>query len=313
MTSRISIARPAGASGGYQPDPHGFGNSRPSSGYRAANSDDPFEKFRVLAKQVEDNVDIWTQPLKPYLPAIARFLIVVTFLEDSLRIVTQWSDQLWYLQRHRHFPWGISHLFLAINVLLMLGGSGAVIAKRYAEYATIALTSVVIMQAIGYGLIFDLSFFLRNLSVMGGLLMVFSETVYTRGRPSFAGIPTLSENDRKKYFLLAGRILLIFLFIGFAFRGEWSIARAFVSLVGLGACTMVAVGFKAKWASAFLVIVLSVFNVFINNFWSIHSAHPQRDFLKYDFFQTLSIVGGLILLVQMGPGGLSVDEKKKTY
>ena len=81
-------------------------------------------------------------------------------------------------------------------------------------------------------------------------------------------------------FLLAGRILLIFLFIGFAFRGEWSFARAFVSLIGLGACTMVAVGFKAKWASAFLVIVLSVFNVFINNFWSIHSAHPQRDFLK---------------------------------
>ena len=99
MTSRISIARPAGAAGGYQPDPHGFGNSRPSEGYRAANPDDPLEKFRVLARQVEDNVDIYTQPLKPYLPAIARFLIVVTFLEDSLRIVTQWSDQLWYLQR----------------------------------------------------------------------------------------------------------------------------------------------------------------------------------------------------------------------
>ncbi|KAI0688385.1 SURF4 family-domain-containing protein [Cytidiella melzeri] len=313
MTSRINIARPAGVSGGYQPDPHGFGNSRPSGGYRAANPDDPLEKFRMFARQVEDNIDISAQPLKPYLPAIGRFLIVVTFLEDSVRIVTQWSDQLWYLQRHRHFPWGLSHIFLALNVVLMLVGAGSVIAKRYAEYATIALTSVVIMQALGYGLIFDLSFFLRNLSVMGGLLMVFSDTIYTRGRASFAGIPTLSETDRKKYFLLAGRILLIFLFIGFAFRGEWSFARVFVSLVGLAACTMVAVGFKAKWASAFLVLVLSVFNVFINNFWSIHSAHPQRDFLKYDFFQTLSIVGGLILLVQMGPGGLSVDEKKKIY
>ena len=86
---------------------------------------------------------------------------------------------------------------------------------------------------------------------------------------------------RGSSFLLAGRVLLIFLFIGFAFRGEWSIARFLVSLVGLAACTMVAIGFKAKWSAAFLVLVLSVFNVFINNWWSVHSAHPQRDFLKY--------------------------------
>lgn len=65
---------------------------------------------------------------------------------------------------------------------------------------------------------------------------------------------------------------------------------------------MVAVGFKARWSAIFLVLVLSIMNIFVNNFWSVHSAHPQRDFLKYDFFQTLSIVGGLILLVNMGPG-----------
>ena len=81
-------------------------------------------------------------------------------------------------------------------------------------------------------------------------------------------------------FLLAGRVLLIFLFVGFILRGQWSIARVFVSIVGLAACTMVAVGFKAKWSAAFLVVMLSIFNVFINNWWSIHSAHPQRDFLK---------------------------------
>ena len=81
-------------------------------------------------------------------------------------------------------------------------------------------------------------------------------------------------------FQLAGRVLLIFLFIGFVFNGKFTIIRLLVSLVGLGACTMVAVGFKAKWSAAFLVLVLSVFNVAINNFWSINSAHPQRDFLK---------------------------------
>lgn len=99
MTSRINIARPAGR-GGYSPDPHGLSNNRPSSaGYRAANPDDPLEKIRQFGKQVEDNVEIYAQPLKPHLPTIGRFLIVVTFIEDSIRILTQWSDQLWYLQR----------------------------------------------------------------------------------------------------------------------------------------------------------------------------------------------------------------------
>jgi hypothetical protein len=40
--------------------------------------------------------------LPRYLPAIGRFLIVVTFLEDALRIITQWSDQLLYLHDYRH-------------------------------------------------------------------------------------------------------------------------------------------------------------------------------------------------------------------
>ena len=89
MSSRIHIARPA--SGGYSPDPHGFANSRPSAGYRAANPDDPVEKLRAFARTVEDNIEIYSQPLKPHLPAIGRLLIVGTFLEDSIRIVTQWG------------------------------------------------------------------------------------------------------------------------------------------------------------------------------------------------------------------------------
>ncbi|KAJ7207081.1 SURF4 family-domain-containing protein [Mycena pura] len=312
MSSRISIARPQGKD--YNPDPHGLSNSRSSAstGYRSANPDDPMEKVQMFSRQVEDYVDIYSQPLKPHLPALGRFLIVVTFLEDALRILTQWSDQLWYLQQHRKFPWGLSHLFLLINVLTMLGASGLVITKRYTEYAVAGLLGVVVIQGFGYGLIFDLNFFLRNLSVIGGLFMVFSDSMVTR-KKLFAGLPTISETDRKKYFLLAGRVLLIFLFLGFIVQGKWTVARVFTSIFGLAACVMVAVGFKAKWSAVFLVITLSIFNVFANNWWSVNSSHPQRDFLKYDFFQTLSIVGGLILLVNMGPGGLSVDEKKKTY
>jgi hypothetical protein len=30
----------------------------------------------------------------------------------------------------------------------------------------------------------------------------------------------------------------------------------------------------------FLLLVLSVLNIVVNNWWSVHSAHPHRDFLK---------------------------------
>ncbi|KAJ6631112.1 SURF4-domain-containing protein [Mycena sp. CBHHK59/15] len=313
MSSRISIARPQ--SSNYNSDPHGLSNSRSSAstGYRSANPDDPMEKLQAFSKQVEDYVEIYSQPLKPHLPAIGRFLIVVTFLEDALRILTQWGDQLWYLQQcTQEVSLGLSHLFLLINVVTMLGGSSMVILKRYTEYAVAGLLGVVIIQGFGYGLIFDLNFFLRNLSVIGGLFMVFSDSMVTR-KKLFAGLPSISETDRRKYFLLAGRVLLIFLFLGFILQGKWSIARVFVSIFGLAACVMVAVGFKAKWSASFLVLVLSVFNVFANNWWTVGSTHPQRDFLKCVLVSSHSIVGGLILLVNMGPGGLSVDEKKKTY
>ena len=37
-----------------------------------------------------------------YIPAAGRFLIVCTFMEDAIRIMTQWNDQLLYLKDYRH-------------------------------------------------------------------------------------------------------------------------------------------------------------------------------------------------------------------
>jgi ER-derived vesicles protein len=150
--------------------------------------------------------------------------------------------------------------------------STLVIMRRYGEYAVAGLLSVVVVQALGYGLIFDLNFFLRNLSVIGGLLMVLGDS-FVKKRV-FAGLPTIDEKDKKQYIQLGGRVLLIFLFIGFVFAGEWTIWRVLVSLIGFVACVMVVVGFKAKLSAIILVLLLSIFNILVNNFWTV-STHSR--------------------------------------
>jgi uncharacterized membrane protein YphA (DoxX/SURF4 family) len=287
---------------------------QPSFGAPSTGGDDPspLDTIREQTSKIEDFLDSFSEPIKPYLPAIGRFLIVVTFIEDTLRIITQWNDQLTYLNTYRGIPSGVTHVFLLVNILTMLSCSCLVIARKYSDYAVGGLMAVVIVQALGYGLIFDLNFFLRNLSVCGGLLMVLSDS-WVRKSKAFAGLPQLDEKDRKMYFQLAGRVLLIFLFVGFVFSGTWSVWRIIVALIGLVACIMVVVGFKAKFSATLLVVILSIFNILVNNFWTLHEHHPHKDFAKYDFFQILSIVGGLLLLVNSGPGQFSIDEKKKVY
>lgn len=143
-----------------------------------------------------------------------------------------------------------------------------IIIRRHTNYAVGGLMAVVVTQALGYGLIFDLNFFLRNLSVVGGLLMVLSDS-WVRKRFAPAGLPQIDEKDRKMYVQLAGRVLLIFLFVGFVFAGEWSVWRVLVSLFGFVACVMVVVGFKAKFSAVLLVLILSIFNVLVNNWWTV--------------------------------------------
>lgn len=178
----------------------------------------------------------------------------------------------------------------------MLICSSLVIIRKYSDWAVFGLLGVVITQALGYGLIFDLNFFLRNLSVMGGLLMVLSDS-WVRKRFAPAGLPSIDEKDRKMYIQLAGRVLLIFLFVGFVFAGDWGIARVVVSLFGFVACVMVVVGFKAKWSAVMLVVILSIFNLLVNNFWTVRFLSPPRTGAYSRAVRRVSLVSGSRMLM----------------
>ncbi|KAJ8146248.1 hypothetical protein OY671_000711 [Metschnikowia pulcherrima] len=272
------------------------------------------EKAEAFSRKFEDIFDTYFSPIKPYVPAIGRLFIVATFYEDAIRIFTQWSEQVYYLHVYRKIWNWLTVLFLAVNIVMMLIGSTCLVLRKKPTFATITLCCVVFFQGVFYGLMFDSQFLLRNLSVIGGLILAYSDSLVRDKRSlSMPGLPMLNNQDNKKYFLLAGRLLMIFLFLGFVFSATWSFTRVFVILCGLVACISIVIGFKTKLAAFVLTSELFVYNMFVNQFWKYSSYNANRDFLKYEFFQTLSIVGGLLIIVNAGAGELSIDEKKKIY
>lgn len=66
-------------------------------------------------------------------------------------------------------------------------------------------------QTIAYSILWDAAFLLRNLSLVGALLLLLAEAKQeTRGL--FAGVPSMGENKPKSYMQLAGRVLVGLMF-----------------------------------------------------------------------------------------------------
>lgn len=279
-------------------------------------SDHPaVKRFEKLTDDLDDFLDHYLSFAKPYVPAIGRFLIVATFLEDSLRITSQWKEQVYYLATYRHLYEWVVKLFLFLNIVGMVSGSILVILRKQPMISSLILISIVLLQGLAYGLFFDPSFFLRNISVIGGLFLSLSDSLVIDKRAlSMPGLPMLETKDyNKKYFLLAGRIMLLVLFLTFTMTISWSFMNSLIILIGFLSCVSIAIGYKTKFAAIILTFLLGVHNCWTNHYWTYSYKDTRRDYLRYEFFQTLSIVGGLLLIVNTGAGELSIDEKKKKF
>jgi len=155
----------------------------------------------------------------------------------------------------------------------------------------------------------------RNLAVVGGVVLLIAETwSSTDGRGLFAGLP--SANDQRTprtYMQLGGRVLLVAMFLTLLRLDLTSPLPIIQDVVGTALVVLIAVGYKTRLASLVLVSWLLVVNIYSNAWWMMPAHQFSRDFVKYDFFQTLSVAGGLLLVVALGPGGYSIDEHKKKW
>ncbi|KAG8195904.1 hypothetical protein JTE90_001139 [Oedothorax gibbosus] len=266
---------------------------------------------RQVLQIAEDFVDEVLRYGKHILPTLARLCLVSTFLEDGARMWFQWNEQRDYMNVSWGIGWFLGTAFVFINLVGQIGGSGMVLARYKVDAACGLLFFIVFLQTVAYSILWDLHFLLRNLSLVGALLLLIAES-RVEGKSLFAGIPTTGENKPKNYLQLTGRILLVFMFVT-VLKLELSTAQVIANLVASALMILVTVGYKTKLSALVLVLWLGISNFYANAFWTLPSYKPMRDFLKYDFFQTMSVIGGLLMVVYLGPGGVSMDEHKKKW
>merc|ERR1711988_890345 len=262
----------------------------------------------ILSK-AEDIADKVTRHSKHVLPHLARFCLVSTFFEDGVRMWVQWSEQREYMDISWGCGWFIATMFVVINLIGQLGAVAMVLTRFKVDIACGVLFFIVVLQTIAYSILWDLQFLFRNLALIGALLLVLAES-RVEGKSLFAGVPSLGENKPKEMMQLIGRILLVFMFVTLL-RFDTSPMQILQNVVGSILMILVTVGYKTKLSAFVLTLWLFVLNVYFNAFWTIDYRKPMRDFLKYDFFQTLSVIGGLLMVISLGPGGVSMDEHKK--
>ena len=186
-----------------------------------------------------------------------------------------------------------------------------VLTRFHVKAACSALFCLVLLQAVVYKELWKVQFLCRNLSLLGSLFLVVAESlVEEKAFP--VGLPSLGENCIKKYLLLAGRILMLFMF-EMVLRFDMTSSQILQNIVGTIFMLLFAIGFKTRLSALVMVIWMASLNFYLNPWWNITTDNHVKLLLQYEFFQRFSVIGGLLMVVHLGAGGVSVDEQKKQW
>jgi len=251
--------------------------------------------------------------------------LVITFVEDAFRVVMRYDEQRDFLTEQRGFYVWAAYMVLFLSFSTQLAGATCVLGRfdpsrvKLGSYLLLSFTAV---QPFVYGTHADMDFMTRALTLSGGfLLLIFGENDKLGKRTDMMSMKHVHEIESaaSDKLQLAGRLLLTFLFLFQSVHSEHGglhsviAAPSFInvlSMLVLVVCSlMVCTGFRTELSSIALTGVLGLSAVTMYPFWSA-PAHLV-DFYRYYFFQTASIMGGLMLLTLHGPGGLSLDGQKK--
>lgn len=258
----------------------------------------------------------------PVIRPTARLFLLCTFIEDAFRMAFQWNVQAAHVSNEWKADAWVGNSFVAFNlmfqvlpvaILLMTGA--VTVPKSLIQVCIAILIVVVLAQSVAYHVLWNLEFFLRNLAVIGALCLVGAEACDPE--PTKGGILDTGrfddedEDEVSDILRLSGRVMISLMFLTLI-KFDTSQRIALECLAGF-LLSLVVIGYKTKLSAVTLFIFLSIENMYLNDFFFHSSTENMYDFKKFNFFQCLTVIGGLLMLVVLGPGAVSFDgeDKKK--
>jgi putative oxidoreductase len=127
--------------------------------------------------------------------------------------------------------------------------------------------------------------------------------------------------------MLVGRILLSLVFLVIGYRKLIAVAASagyFAKLgfpmpdvmvwvaiaIELGGGILLLLGWKARWAASLLALFTLIAAFAAHRFWEVDPAQYANQ--MNHFLKNLAIVGGMLFVVAVGPGALSVDGRRRS-
>ncbi|CAF4109909.1 unnamed protein product [Rotaria magnacalcarata] len=96
--------------------------------------------------RAEDYADTFLHHTKHFLPHVARFCLVATFLEDGIRMWMQWTEQREYIMKSWSVGWLIGTLFVIINLFGQLVPCGMILTRKKTDIACGMLVFIIGFQ-----------------------------------------------------------------------------------------------------------------------------------------------------------------------
>jgi len=274
---------------------------------------------RTFMERMEINSNMVLKMSGPYIRPLARLFLLSTFIDDAYRMVTQWDTQVYHINTEwKAEPW-VGTAFVVFNLIAQVIPCTFIffngickLPNWFIQMCLLILIFVVLIQSVAYHVLWNMEFFFRNLAVIGALCLVGAEATDpepTKGGILDTGVEAEDDAETADILRLSGRVLVSLMFVTLTKFDTYS--RISLEIVGVILLACIVLGFKTRLSAVTLFVLLVAENITLNDFFMHEPDDHMHDFKKFNFFQALTVTGGLMMLVALGPGSVSLDGEVK--